>query len=80
MAKDKNIKININVINSPKRKYSVFIGDCIIANHNNNSDEDDYWLTIEIYKFFESLADIIFLPFLFTVILAIANIKNKPFS
>ena len=69
LVKDKKIKININVINSPKRKHSVFIGDNTIANHNNNYDEE------EINKFFKSLAVIIFLPFLFTVILAIDNIK-----
>ena len=45
LAKDKKIKININVINNPKRKYSVFIGDSIIANYYNNSDEDDDWIT-----------------------------------
>ena len=51
LAKDKIIKININVINSPKRKYSVFIGNSIIANHYNNSDEDDNWLTRDIQIF-----------------------------
>jgi len=45
LAKDKKIKININVIDSPKRKYSVFIGASIIANHYNNSENDDYWIT-----------------------------------
>ena len=38
LAKDKKIKININVIDSPKRKYSVFIGASIFANHYNNSN------------------------------------------
>ena len=62
LAKDKKIKININVINSQKRKYSVFIGDSIIANHNNNSDEE------EINKFFKSLVDIIFAIFIYCYI------------
>ena len=44
-TKDKKIKININVIASPKRKYSVFIGASIIANHYNNLDNEDYWIT-----------------------------------
>jgi len=45
LAKEKKIKININVIDSPKRKYSVFIGASIIANHYNSEDNDDYWIT-----------------------------------
>ena len=42
LARDKKIKININAIDSPKRKYPVFIGASIIVNHYNNSDNDDY--------------------------------------
>ena len=45
LAKEKRIKININVIDSPKRKYSVFIGASIIANHYNAEGNDDYWIT-----------------------------------
>ena len=45
LAKEKKIKININVIDSPKRKYSVFIGASIIANHYNTEGNDDYWIT-----------------------------------
>ena len=45
LAKDKKIKININVVDSPKRKYSVFIGASIIANHYNNIENEDYWIT-----------------------------------
>ena len=45
LAKEKKIKININVIDSPKRKYSVFIGASIIANHYNSEGNDDYWIT-----------------------------------
>ena len=44
-AKDKKIKISINVIDSPKRKYSVFIGASIIANHYNDAENEDYWIT-----------------------------------
>ena len=45
LAKEKKIKININVIDSPKRKYSVFIGASIIANHYNTEGNEDYWIT-----------------------------------
>ena len=45
LTTDKKIKININLIDSPKRKYSVFIGASIIANHYNTRDNDDYWIT-----------------------------------
>ena len=45
LAKEKKIKININVIDSPKRKYSVFIGASIIANHYNAEGNEDYWIT-----------------------------------
>ena len=45
LAKDKKIKININVVDSPKRKYSVFIGASIIANHYNDIENEDYWIT-----------------------------------
>ena len=47
-TKDKKIKISINVIDSPKRKYSVFIGATIIANYyNRTNDDDNYWITRE---------------------------------
>ena len=44
-AKEKKIKINIDVIDNPNRKYSVFNGAAIIANHYNNLDNEDYWIT-----------------------------------
>ena len=44
---NKKIKININVIDSPRRKYSVFIGASIIANYYNSPDSTDYWVTID---------------------------------
>ena len=43
-TKDKNIKIPINIIDSPRRKYSVFIGACVLANIYNEQ-ETDYWIT-----------------------------------
>ena len=44
---NKKIKININVIDSPRRKYSVFIGASIIANYYNSPDSKDYWVSID---------------------------------
>jgi actin-related protein 2 len=46
-ADNKTIKININVIDSPRRKYSVFIGASIIGNYYNSADSDDYWVSID---------------------------------
>ena len=43
-TKDKNIKITINIIDSPRRKYSVFIGATVLANACNNEGLD-YWIT-----------------------------------
>ena len=44
---NKKIKISINVIDSPRRKYSVFIGASIIGNYYNTADSGDYWVTID---------------------------------
>ena len=43
---DKKAKVSINVIDSPRRRYSVFIGASIIANYYNNNQSNDYWITI----------------------------------
>ena len=43
-VKDKNIKIPINIIDSPRRKYSVFIGATVVANAYNVPGEP-YWIT-----------------------------------
>ena len=43
-TKDKNIKISINIIDSPRRKYSVFIGATFLANTYNNQGLE-YWIT-----------------------------------
>ena len=44
---NKKIKISINVIDSPRRKYSVFIGAGIIGNYYNTADSGDYWVSID---------------------------------
>ena len=56
-TKDKNIKIPINIIDSPRRKYSVFIGACVLAKIYNGQ-ETDYWITRQDWQ--ECGADIIF--------------------
>ena len=43
---NKKIKIDINIIDSPRRKYSVFIGATVLANaYNKNDATDNYWIT-----------------------------------
>ena len=43
-AKDKNIKIQINIVDSPRRKYSVFTGATVLAN-TYNSQQTEYWIS-----------------------------------
>ena len=43
-AKDKSIKIAINIVDSPRRKYSVFIGATVLAN-TYNSQQIEYWIS-----------------------------------
>jgi actin-related protein 2 len=43
-TKDKSIKINIKIIDSPRRKYSVFIGATVIAN-TYNGVQTEYWIS-----------------------------------
>ena len=45
VVKDKTIKIMINIIDSPRRKYSTFIGVIILANLYNNDLYDGYWIS-----------------------------------
>ena len=44
---DKTIKIDINIIDSPRRKYSVFVGATVLANTYNSpkGEEAGYWIT-----------------------------------
>ena len=44
-VKGKSIKIHINIIDSPRRKYSTFIGAIILANLYNNDLYDGYWIS-----------------------------------
>ena len=42
-TKDKSIKININIIDSPRRKFSVFIGATVLAKTYN--EQNEYWIS-----------------------------------
>jgi actin-related protein len=46
-AKDKTVRIGMNVIDSPRRKYSVFIGGTILANiyNTNKVQGEEYWIS-----------------------------------
>ena len=46
---NKEIKINIDIIDSPRRKHSVFIGATILANFYNLKDVG-YWITKQEYE------------------------------
>ena len=54
---NKNIKININIIDSPRRKYSVFIGATVLANIYNEQ-QTEYWISKQDWD--ECGPDIIF--------------------
>ena len=42
-VKNKSIKIPINIVDSPRRKYSVFSGAAILSKVTN--DVEDYWIS-----------------------------------
>ena len=44
---DKKIKIDINIIDSPRTKYSVFVGATVLANIYNSTKGEGtgYWIT-----------------------------------
>jgi actin-related protein 2 len=42
-VQNKTIKIPINIIDSPRRKYSVFIGASILS--TLSKDSEDYWIS-----------------------------------
>ena len=45
LAKDKTIKIPINIIDSPRRKYSVFTGASVLATEFNKPGREGYWIS-----------------------------------
>jgi actin-related protein len=56
-TKDKSIKVPITIIDSPRRKYSVFIGATVLANIYNEQ-QTEYWITKQDWD--ECGPDIIF--------------------
>ena len=57
-VKDKTIKIKMNIIDSPRRKFSVFIGATVLANIYNKEQGEEYWITKQDWE--EVGPDIIF--------------------
>ena len=57
-SESKNIKIDIKVVDSPRRKYSVFIGAAVVAEIYNKEETESYWITKEEWA--ECGTDIIF--------------------
>ena len=57
-SESKNIKIDIKVVDSPRRKYSVFIGATVVAELYNKEENEAYWITKEEWA--ECGTDIIF--------------------
>ena len=46
LSGDKTIKIDINIIDSPRRKFSVFIGATVLAEtYNKGGATDEYWIS-----------------------------------
>jgi actin-related protein 2 len=46
LSADKSIKIDINIIDSPRRKFSVFIGARVLAEtYNKGGETDEYWIS-----------------------------------
>ena len=50
LAKDKTIKIPIKIIDSPRRKYSVFTGAAVLSTTCNESKYDEYWISAKDWK------------------------------
>ena len=46
-VESKSIKIDIKIVDSPRRKYSVFIGATVIANWANDPQNENYWISKE---------------------------------
>ena len=44
-VKDKSIKIKMDIIDSPRRKYSVFIGATVLSKTYNRPEFESYWIS-----------------------------------
>ena len=49
-TKDKTIKIPLNIVDSPRRKYSVFIGATVLANVYREPGCEGYWISRKEWK------------------------------
>lgn len=45
LAKDKTIKIPMKINDSPRRKFSVFIGAAVLSTTYNGPDYEQYWIS-----------------------------------
>ena len=45
LAKEKKIKIPINIVDTPRRKYSVFTGATVLSNVYSTSEYNGYWIS-----------------------------------
>ena len=45
LTQNKTIKIPINIIDSPRRKYSVFIGASVMSKIFNEPINEPYWIS-----------------------------------
>ena len=50
LAKNKSIKIPINIIESPRRKYSIFIGASVLSNVYDGPGYEGYWISKQEWK------------------------------
>ena len=48
-SSDKTIKIKIGIVDSPRRKYSVFIGAGVLANIMAEDPNGEYWISKSDY-------------------------------
>ena len=48
-SSSKEIKINMEIIDSPRRKYSVYIGGAVLANVYNTPSMEKYWITKNVF-------------------------------
>ncbi len=48
-SSDKTIKIKIGIVDSPRRKYSVFIGAAVLANIMAEDPNGEYWISKSDY-------------------------------
>ena len=45
LTQNKNIKIHIEIVDSPRRKYSVFTGATVLSNVYSTSEYNGYWIS-----------------------------------